>query len=145
MLSEAQISTIQNLLAQARNTLNECQPLPTPSNYASILKSITWNELRNEQARLSVLFAKPLSPIEEIKEVLRQFCLERDESNQNTTLSFRNAPTDPSNLLYWSIVWEIFTPKTLSDMLAVISPRTKWCLSFDLELQKAKLLGEKHH
>jgi hypothetical protein len=119
------LNEIASLLSDYEAIVNRSpsQDEVTPHDYNSLLQLIVHSELTEEITWLRNVFncVTELN-YEDVKEQFKARCASRANRNANTVLSFTAMPKAACNELYWKVACLLFSPKSLAELLGIITP-----------------------
>lgn len=121
-------NAIQALLEKYRSLLPGS--IPTTVQHFSLLMDIAAQQEFKEEFSYVENLCKD---IQSLPENFALRCIERDERNRNTCLSFTAAPFNFCNTFYWEMAVAIFQPKNFADILSILFPKLKKCLAVDIQ------------
>jgi hypothetical protein len=118
MAMDTQLAEIIQQLLNEKAVLVENMAIP--SDYSSVREAILLTELQQEIATLR----KMLEDLPNFEELFLARCADREIDTKNS-VSFHNLPESLTNKLYWDIATLVFQPKSMKEMLNIITPAVK--------------------
>lgn len=111
------IDAVTELLKSAEQSIKKID-IHEYSEQEHITNFITQVELNDEINYLKTLVKNP----ESFEEQFKERCAWR-EATPDECINFSNMPLSPCNQLYWNIALMVFNPKTMGEMLQILSPQ----------------------
>ena len=124
-------TAILALFSESESHLN--RELPAPTDYDSLKATVINQELEDEIAALRLLLEG-----DDFDAQFKARCQARATQNADSCLSFSALPDGLCNTLYWKIAETIFQPKTMGQMLTILSPQFTRVITVDTVLNDPK-------